>query len=97
MEIVNSNSNKDKGKSELVNKYAILDSVAEETDSFLSDQVKLIGEDIVVGIKKAQVASSGVVELMKTLKTKRKGPIVKGKKDKAGLPASRDQSSFPSQ
>ena len=96
-EIIKTNIPNDKGKSESVNKYAILEAIDEESISPSPAQTKLSGENTVAGTRKVRVASSGVAELMKTLKTKRKGPIDKGKKDNAGLPTSGGQSSSPSQ
>ena len=43
------------------------------------DMGEQIDDDIVVEIRKAKVASAGVVELMRTLKPQKKGPIDKGK------------------
>ena len=53
-------------------------------------------EDIVGETRKARAASLGVANLMKTLKPKKKGPIDKGKKGRAGFTATGGQSSSPS-
>ena len=71
-------------KSGSLNRYVILDSVIKETKSISSDPVEQIEENIIVGCRKARAASSGVADLMKSLKPRKKGPIDKGNKVKAG-------------
>ena len=66
-------------KSGSINKFAILNSIAEEETEY-EDQ---LGDEMIVGAGKARAAASGVVELMKTLKPKKKGQIDKGRKAKA--------------
>ena len=62
--------------------------MVEETNSVLFDQVEQLEEDTIVETRKARAASSGIADLVKTLKSGRKGPIDKGKKVKAGSTAS---------
>ena len=66
-------------KSGSINKFATLNSIAEEETEY-EDQ---LGDEMIVGAGKARAAASGVVELMKTLKPKKKGQIDKGRKAKA--------------
>ena len=79
-----------------LNRYAILYSMSEETELAAMDMGKQIADDIVVETRKARVAASGVAELMKTLKPRKKAPIDKGKTGKAGSTASGGQLRSPS-
>ena len=83
-------------KSRSLNRYAILDSISEEIDLVTLDMGEQIEDDIVVEIRKAKATSSGVVELMKTLKTKKKGPINKRNKAKKSSSTSKGQCCSPS-
>ena len=83
-------------KSRSLNRYAILDSISEEIDLVTLDMGEQIEDDIVVEIRKAKAASSGVVELMKTLKTRKKCPINKRNKAKKSSSTSEGQCCSPS-
>ena len=85
-----------KAKSESTNRYAILDSILKETDSGYFDHIELIEEDMVVETRKARAVSYGIVDLMKTLKPRKKGLIDKRKKAKASSTTSGGQSLTPS-
>ena len=76
------NEDKSQGsaKAGSLNRYAILNLMNEEIDLAVMDMGEQIEDDIVVEIRKTRVAAAGVVELMKTLKPQKKGPIDKGKK-----------------
>ena len=50
---------------------------------FDNDSVKLIEEEFIGGMKKARAVSVGVVELMRSLKPKKKSPIDKRKISKS--------------
>ena len=80
MNVVKTANTKVKAKSESTNRYAILDSILEEINSGYFDHMELIEEDMVVETRKARVVSYGIVDLMKTLKPrKKKSLLTKGK------------------
>ena len=79
-----------------LNRYAILNSMSEENDLTATDMGEQRKDDNVAETRKARVAAAGVAKLMKTLKPRKKGPIDKKKKGKAGSTASGGQSHSPS-
>ena len=70
---------KENDKSGLINRFAILNSIAEKETEY-EDQM---GNGMIVGARKARAAALGVAELIKTLKPRRKGQIDKERKAKA--------------
>ncbi|XVE89222.1 hypothetical protein DITRI_Ditri19aG0133200 [Diplodiscus trichospermus] len=73
-------------KSGSVNRFQILDSVLEEDElEILKPNALESNEEECIPPRKAWTASTGVADLMKSLKPRKKGPIDKGKKEKAGV------------
>ncbi|XVE69262.1 hypothetical protein DITRI_Ditri09bG0138300 [Diplodiscus trichospermus] len=68
-------------KSGSVNRFEILSSVEDREDLEDSnhDPMEIIGKGVTAAPRQARAASAGVVDLMKSLKPKKKGPIDKGK------------------
>ena len=69
-----------------MNRFALLESKTDSEECSVWNMVdgiesnaNMVGVEVCVRTKKARTAAVGVVELMKTLKSKRKGPIDKGK------------------
>ena len=69
----------------------------EEVESSYSINMEMAEEEMVVEEKKVRAAALGVADLMKTLKPKKRGPINKGRKTKAGSAALGGQSTTHSQ
>ena len=88
------------GKSGSVNRFAILKTIDEkaEEEIMVSETMPMMEEEIQMEPRKARAAAAGVADLMKSLKTRRKGPIDKGKvkQGKAGSPALGGTHSSPS-
>ena len=61
-----------------LNRFAILDSV-EEPELTIEDHEEIDEEQVFVEPRKVRAAVSGMADLMKSLKAKKKGPIDKGK------------------
>ena len=69
------------------NKFAVLSSLNEKVEnvrenhvpSLVEDNTPEMNKDLLLGSRRSRAASAGVAELMRNLKTKRKGPFVKGK------------------
>ena len=68
VDLVEAKKPKIQSKLRSFNRFAILDSIVEETKSLSSDLVEQGEEKMVVCPRKARAASSGVADLMKFLK-----------------------------
>ena len=60
------------GSSGARNRFAVLDSVMENKEESLEDEVGVVSEKGAVGVRKSRAAAAGVADLMRTLKPRKK-------------------------